>query len=170
MANCRRCSTEAAASVNSGVSREVILTDGRGTPIIPVDEGNTSQGLTPNRRAVSRQTALQARVPSGPVAQFALPEFTITARTWPLLLVSEARPTSTGAAATRFFVNSAAPVVVRFSAGFEPGSDRRKFEPLGKKNRPGRAHTWSLTSQFAGSGRMANLGSSPFTIATSSQQ
>ena len=99
--------------MNSGVSHEVILADGRGTPIIPVDEGNTSQGLTLNRRAASAQTILQAPIPSEPVAQFALPEFTITARTRPRLLVSEARPTSTGAATTRFFVNSAAAVVRR---------------------------------------------------------
>src|SRR5271157_938667 len=49
-------------------------------------------------------------MPARPVAQLALPEFTTTARTQPPLESNAARPTSTGAATTRFFVNNAAAV------------------------------------------------------------
>ena len=47
-------------------------------------------------------------MPALPVAQLALPEFTTTARTRPPVERNAARPTSTGAATTRFFVNNAA--------------------------------------------------------------
>src|SRR5208337_107178 len=47
-------------------------------------------------------------MPARPVAQLALPEFTTTALTRPPLACNAARPTSTGAATTRFFVNNAA--------------------------------------------------------------
>src|SRR6267143_6750766 len=49
-------------------------------------------------------------MPAPPVAQLALPEFTTTARTRPPVASNAARPTSTGAATTRFFVNNAAAV------------------------------------------------------------
>src|ERR1700674_431630 len=49
-------------------------------------------------------------MPARPVAQLALPEFTTTARTRPPVESNEARPTSTGAATTRFVVNNAAAV------------------------------------------------------------
>src|SRR6185503_6137748 len=39
----------------------------------------------------------------------------------------------------------------------------------GEKQRVIRGHTCNFTSQLAGSGRIANFGSSPLTIATSSQ-
>src|SRR5271155_184139 len=47
-------------------------------------------------------------MPARPVAQLAFPEFTITARTRPPVESNDARPTSTGAATTRFVVNNAA--------------------------------------------------------------
>ncbi len=59
---------------------------------------------------------------------------------------------------------------VRLSAGFDARLHRGKLETLGKKDRTGRDHTCSFTRKFAGSGRIANLGSSPLTMATSSQQ
>src|SRR5580658_3291853 len=49
-------------------------------------------------------------MPARPVAQFALPEFTTTARSRPLVASNDVRPISTGAATTRFLVNNAAPV------------------------------------------------------------
>ena len=52
-------------------------------------------------------------MPARPVAQLALPEFTTTARTHPPVESSAARPTSTGAATTRFFVNNAAAAEVQ---------------------------------------------------------
>src|SRR5271165_3111530 len=52
----------------------------------------------------------QAFRPAAPVAQLALPEFTRTARTRPRLDRKDARPTSRGAATTRFLVKSAAAV------------------------------------------------------------
>src|SRR5271155_1524224 len=47
-------------------------------------------------------------MPGRPVAQFAFPEFTMTARIRPPVLSNDARPTSIGAATMRFFVNNAA--------------------------------------------------------------
>src|SRR5215469_4522033 len=79
--------------------------------MMPVEDGKTSAERMSSKRAVAAQTALQARIPFRPVAQFAFPEFTITARTRPRLLASPERPTSTGAATMRFLVNKAAAVV-----------------------------------------------------------
>ena len=54
---------------------------------------------------------MQFRNPARPVAQFALPEFTTMARTFPPAVPKCLRPISTGAALTRFFVNTAAAIV-----------------------------------------------------------
>src|SRR3954471_3736759 len=106
--NLRRCPAHAPASEISTFKCEVILLTGSGTPIMPVDEGNTSAGLIFRRLAVSAQIFLQSRSPDVPVAQFAFPEFTTTARTRPLLFAIDVRPTWTGAAVIRLRVNSAA--------------------------------------------------------------
>ena len=99
--------------------------------MMPVDEGKTSAVGTPSNSPSSRQTRWQAFIPDGPVAQFALPEFTITARTRPRLAANEVRPTTRGAATTRFFVNMAAAVVpwtsldkrqIGTAAGFDAGA------------------------------------------------
>src|SRR5947208_5229894 len=81
--------------------------------MMPVEEGKTSEGLILSRCASSAQTLLQAPTPACPVAQLALPELTRTVRTCPPLLASERRPTSTGAATIRFFVNNAAAAALR---------------------------------------------------------
>src|SRR6202158_2078640 len=47
-------------------------------------------------------------MPARPVAQLAFPEFTTTARTRPPVESNPARPTSTGEATPRFFVNNTA--------------------------------------------------------------
>src|SRR5450755_2668143 len=59
-------------------------------------------------------------MPARPVAQLALPEFTTTARTRPPLERNAARPTSTGAATTRFFVNNAAALAPPAAAALRP--------------------------------------------------
>ena len=59
---------------------------------------------------------------------------------------------------------------VGLAAGLDARSDRREFETFGKENLPRFGHIWSFTRKFAGSGRIANLGNSPLTMATSSQQ
>ena len=79
--------------------------------MIPVDDGKTSVARTPNNRPTSLQICSQARFPGLPVAQFALPEFTMTARTRFPEAAKAWRPTSTGAATIRFCVNRAAAVV-----------------------------------------------------------
>src|SRR5581483_9880469 len=99
-----RCATRASIS-------GTILSVESGTPIIPVDEGNTWFDFTLRARATARQICSQSARPEGPVAQLALPELTITARTRPRLERKDARPTCTGAAATRFVVKTAAAVV-----------------------------------------------------------
>src|SRR5215469_3784021 len=88
-----------------------IFSVGRGTPMIPVEEGKTCSGLVPSSRAASRQTSRHAFRPGKPVAQFAFPEFTTTARIESRLARNAARPTWTGAATTRFLVNIAAALV-----------------------------------------------------------
>src|SRR6185369_7539005 len=88
-----------------------ILFTGRATPIMPVDEGKISLGRSCSSRANSRQTCWQARIPALPIAQLALPEFTISARIRPRLAFNDARPISRGAATTRFLVKTAAAVV-----------------------------------------------------------
>src|SRR6185437_2859782 len=87
---------------------ETIFSVGSGTPIIPVEDGNTAVAATPRLFAVCSQTCRHAFTPARPVAQFAFPAFTSTARTRPRDAASDSRPTSTGAATKRFFVNTAA--------------------------------------------------------------
>ena len=108
LANPRRFSIEVPAFCSKGFSEETILPLGSGRPMIPVDDGKISDALACNRTEVWRQISLQAAIPCRPVAQFAFPEFTTTARTRPRLCLRDARPTSTGAATIKFFVNSAA--------------------------------------------------------------
>ena len=79
---------------------------------MPVEEGKTSAAGTSNSFPASRQTCSQSRIPARPVAQLAFPEFTTTARTRPRVESNDLRPTSTGAATTRFFVNNAAAVAL----------------------------------------------------------
>src|SRR5207247_10359660 len=102
-------------------------------------------GLMLSSCASSLQTFSQARIPAAPVAQLALPELTMTARTWPWLLTSEPRPTSMGAAVTRFLVKSAAALVgrsARMSArsglplALMPAVTEENLKPLGRKIGP----------------------------------
>ena len=116
-------------------------------PIMPVEDGNTSAAGTPRIFATSRQTRSQAKMPARPVAQFALPEFTITARRRPPVAASAARPTSTGAATTRLLVKSAAAATRRISTSarsgrplsFIPVASAEKEKPRGQQNCLGRA-------------------------------
>src|SRR5450432_2848864 len=136
---------EAPALAMRGFSWDVIFAAGNGTPIMPVDEGKISAGLPPSRRAFAVQVWRQARRPGCPVAQLALPEFTRTARTRPLLFASAARPTSTGAATMRFLVNRAAAVArgsARISArsglplALIPAVTAENLKPFGRKIGP----------------------------------
>jgi hypothetical protein len=90
---------------------ETIFCAGNWTPMIPVEEGKTCSGATPSKLAVCSQTCWHAFRPASPVAQFAFPELTTTARIDPRLAFKAARPICTGAATTRFFVNMAAAFV-----------------------------------------------------------
>ena len=123
-ANCiTACSLASWAATNVGSAARILET-GIGTPIMPVEDGNTSSALNPSRPDAFRQTCKQSFMPALPVAQLALPEFTITARTCAPVARKCLRPISTGAAITRFFVNTAAAVV--------PGAASAKA----KSNRP----------------------------------
>src|SRR5258706_2590367 len=95
--------------INSG-NFALIFSTGKGTPMIPVEDGKISEAPTPSSFPASRQICSHARRPWGPVAQFAFPEFTTTARTLPPVAAKEARLTSSGAATTRFRVKRAAAV------------------------------------------------------------
>src|SRR5229473_3737500 len=65
------CSVASGAAVRSG-KREMILSTGKATPMIPVEEGNTSVAGIPNNALSARQTRWQAFMPDCPVAQLAL--------------------------------------------------------------------------------------------------
>ncbi len=118
---------------------------------------------TPSNRASSRQTRWQALIPACPVAQLALPEFTITARTRPRLAANDARPTSRGAATTRFLVNMAAAVVPGQAStsarsgrplALMPAQAAEKLKPAGRQilfaGTSASFHTSIFTSQLAG--------------------
>ncbi len=110
--------------------------------MMPVEEGKTSAADTPNSFPASRQTCSQARMPTRPVAQLALPEFTTTARTRPPVKSSDLAADFHGAATTRFFVNNAAalaPPAASTSARsgrpltFMPAATAEKENPTGKR-------------------------------------
>src|SRR5215469_15503895 len=87
----RRCWT------SRGTARRILST-AKGTPMTPVEHTKTSLGGQCRRPAVSVTVRSAAAYPAGPVAQLALPAFTITARTRPLEALRCALETSTGAA------------------------------------------------------------------------
>src|SRR5579859_1982856 len=62
----------------------IIFSTGRGTPMMPVEEGKTCIGFVRMARATCWHTALAALMPDAPVAQFAFPALTISAWTFPL--------------------------------------------------------------------------------------
>ena len=78
---------------------------GSGTPISPVEHTTTSSAAHPRLSALSSHIRRASRRPGSPVAALAFPELSTTAaarpsRKWSLL-------TCTGAACTRFVVNTA---------------------------------------------------------------
>ena len=79
-AKARSATLPAAAFPTSAGSAAMIFSEGNGTPMMPVEDGNTWCGLRARPFANARQVSLHVASPSGPVAQFALPEFTSTAR------------------------------------------------------------------------------------------
>src|ERR1700678_3921670 len=92
-------------------------------------------------------------MPARPVAQLAFPEFTMTARTRPPAESNDARPTSTGAAMTRFFVNKAAalaPLVASASARsgrpltLMPAARAANENPKGKRIFSGERRGWVM--------------------------
>jgi hypothetical protein len=86
----------------------VIFSYGKGTPITPVEQTKTSSLRHPAVFATASATAFAASTPARPVAQFALPELTTSARIRPWLARRLRRDNCTGAACTRLVVNTAA--------------------------------------------------------------
>ncbi len=109
---------------------------GSGTPITPVERTTTSSGCSPRADAVSAAVSSASATPAAPVAAFATPALMTTA-------CGSAAPrcrfdTTTGAARTRFVVQTAAPTaraVDRTTA--RSGPDRRipACTPLATKPR-----------------------------------
>ena len=102
------CSVLPIDAFNSRIAATT-LSAGKGTPMIPVEEGKTSSKMQPKLSAAATQVATQPSMPGPPVAQLALPELTSTAATRPPVDARWRRPTVTGAATTRLVVNMAAP-------------------------------------------------------------
>src|SRR6185312_9032873 len=139
--NSRNFCSVACRDANNAGRFATLFSLGSGTPIIPVDDGTTCRTATPRIFAVSWQTWQHAFIPASPVAQFAFPAFTRTARTRPRDAASVLRPTSTGAATRRFLVKSAAAQVpsaasMRARSGrplaFMPDARAEKENPFGK--------------------------------------
>ena len=102
------CSVLPIESLSSGIAATTFPA-GKGTPMIPVEEGKTSSKMQPKLSAAATQVATQPSMPGAPLAQLALPELTSTAATRPPVAARCRRPTVTGAATTRLVVNMAAP-------------------------------------------------------------
>src|SRR5580700_1981569 len=92
----------------SSGKRRRILSTASGTPMTPVEQTNNSSGLQVTCLAASATVRSAAACPSAPVAQLALPAFTTTPRIRPFDARRCDLETSTGAATTRFCVNTAA--------------------------------------------------------------
>src|SRR5258708_9703730 len=108
----------------------------------PVEQTKTSSGLQPRRFAVSATVRTAAACPAAPVAQLALPAFTTTARMRPFDARKCALEISTGAATTRFCVNTPAAEagtslerIAKSSAPvfFRPQAVAAQRKPRGKK-------------------------------------
>src|ERR1700722_2137732 len=103
-----------------------------GAPMTPVEQTRIWVGrILPSSRATFRVVAVAAVKPSGPVQQFAFPEFTITAR----ISLRDFRRCSceviTGAALTRLVVKTAA-AVAGISLTTKPRSSPDFFRPQAK--------------------------------------
>src|SRR5580700_1528922 len=123
-------------------SERRILSTARGTPITPVEQTMISLAVQPSRLAVSATVFCVAAWPAGPVAQFALPAFTITARMRPFDARKCPLEIVTGAATTRFWVKTAAAeagtslvIIARSSAPvfFSPQAMPAKRNPRGRE-------------------------------------
>ena len=108
-----RARVEAASGV--AASEEVswgkaarIFPAGKETPITPVEDGSTWCWRQPSSLAARLQIASQAERPCLPVAQFALPELTMMARTLAADFLRFRAPMMSGAAFTRLLVNNTA--------------------------------------------------------------
>ena len=65
---------------------------GKGTPMMPVEEGKTSLALHWKVSAAAVQVAMQASMPAAPVAQLAFPALTSTVATRPPVAARCRRP------------------------------------------------------------------------------
>lgn len=92
-------------ATSEGVARRIFSTRS-GMPMTPVEQTSTSSFLQPSSRATLAAVLRDAASPSGPVAQLAFPEFTITARMRLAARRRCSRETITGAACTRFLVKT----------------------------------------------------------------
>src|SRR5258705_9256530 len=119
-----------------------IFSTGSCTPITPVEQTKISRGARFSRREVSSTVRREARSPCVPVAQFALPAFTTTARMWPFDSTKCFLERVTGAATTRFCVKTAAAEagtslerIARSSAPvfFRPQAVAAKRNPRGRE-------------------------------------
>src|SRR5579885_151084 len=99
---------------------------GTGTPMRPVAQASTASGGTPSSRAASAVDTSTVRSPSGPVQALALPACTRTAAARPAR--RRRRETATGAATTRFCVNTPAATTGR-SAAISATSSPRTLRP-----------------------------------------
>src|SRR5579884_2867817 len=99
---------------------------GTGTPMRPVAQASTASGGTPSSRAASAVDTSTVRSPSGPVQALALPACTRTAAARPAR--RRRRETATGAATTRFCVNTPAATTGR-SAAISATSSPRALRP-----------------------------------------
>ena len=99
----------ASACTSPGSFWTMVLSAGRGSPITPVEETNTSRSAHPSAAAAALTVCSTAVLPSRPVKALALPELTTIARAFPSARAS--RHQSTGAEAVSERVSVPAIVV-----------------------------------------------------------
>src|SRR5216683_7220543 len=130
---------------SDGSARRIFST-GSCTPITPVEQTNNSAGVSNMRRAASSLVRCATTAPRPPVAQLALPALTTTPRMQPLDSRRFLFERMTGAATTRFCVNTAAAEAgtslemrARSSAPvfFRPHAVAAKRNPLGSADSGG---------------------------------
>ncbi len=128
--------TLAASSGNAAIS----FSAGSGTPMIPVEDGNTSSARQTNVRATAAQVSRAARRPASPAAQLAFPALMAATRTRPPVELKCSLSMINGAAITRFDVNAAAALAgasatIRAKSGrplaFRPAFTAPNRNPLG---------------------------------------
>ena len=140
----KRSDSAPSGAASAGIAA-ISFSAGRGTPIMPVDEGKTSSALQWKTSAAALHVACAALRPACPAAQLALPAFTATTRTLPPVALKCSLSTISGAAVTRLAVNAAAAL-----AGSSATISAKSVRPLAFRGRGRRLQIGSRVESETG--------------------